>query len=242
MPNADTPGEQRGPRVPRLASDAWRAWTATFLALVPSTALEMAGFGLGPEASSSALYVENFFVTWLCYGVAYLALTSWTFLPADGQTLACWLHATTPRSRLAHAWTIFSGGASAVWTVTSATISIVAVIAFAFVPDLRTSPIVLATGITAVVGSWLLNAVGFAVLYARTNTARPGLVFPGDEAPTFVDYVYLAVQVSTTFSTADVTTTSSRLRRTVTGHALIAFIFNTVIVAVLVSVLLTVVP
>lgn len=239
MPTADKPGERR---VPRLAPDAWRAWTATALAIVPATALDSAGFGLGPEASPSALYVENFFVTWLCYGAVYLALTSWIFLRADGQTLACWQRATTPRSHMAHIGSIFSGGASAVWTVASATISIVAVIAFASVPDLRTSTIVLTTGITAVAGSWLLNAVGFAVLYARTNTARPGLVFPGDAAPAFIDYVYLAVQGSTIFSTADVPTTSSRLRRTVTGHAIIAFIFNTVIVAVLVSELLTVAP
>ena len=41
----------------------------------------------------------------------------------------------------------------------------------------------------------------------------------------------------TTIGTTDVTVTSLRMRRTVTAHAIIAFVFNTVTVATLVTAL-----
>ena len=49
--------------------------------------------------------------------------------------------------------------------------------------------------------------------------------------------MYLAAGVSTTFSTADVTVLDSVTRRMVTTHAVVAFAFNAVIVALVVVVL-----
>ncbi len=66
--------------------------------------------------------------------------------------------------------------------------------------------------------------------------------FPGDSAPTWDDYVYLAVQVSTTFSTHDGTVVTTAMRRKVTAQSVIAFVFNTVIVALVVSAMLTFAP
>ena len=51
-----------------------------------------------------------------------------------------------------------------------------------------------------------------------------------------MDFNYLAIQVSTTFSSSDVTIERTDARRVVSVHSLIAFAFNTIIVALLVSV------
>ena len=53
----------------------------------------------------------------------------------------------------------------------------------------------------------------------------------------FLDFFYLAVQVATTFASADVSVTTTKARRLITANSLISFGFNTVIVALLVSVL-----
>jgi hypothetical protein len=47
------------------------------------------------------------------------------------------------------------------------------------------------------------------------------------------------LQVCTTFSTSDVTVTTTRMRKVVSGQSVVSFAFNTVIVALLVSALLT---
>jgi uncharacterized membrane protein len=53
----------------------------------------------------------------------------------------------------------------------------------------------------------------------------------------FWDCVYLATQVQTTFSSSDVVVETTLTRRIVSGHTLVAFAFNTVIIALLIAVL-----
>lgn len=64
-------------------------------------------------------------------------------------------------------------------------------------------------------------------------------MFPGRPELVRRDYFYLAVQVSTTFSTSDVELTTTEMRGTSTAQSILAFVVNTVIVALLVSALLT---
>ncbi len=90
-----------------------------------------------------------------------------------------------------------------------------------------------------VTGSLLLTLTAYAVHYAREQSDNGGLDFPKTPTPTYADYFYLAVQVGTTFGASDVTVESTRMRRLVTGNSLISFTFNTVIVALLVSLLVT---
>jgi uncharacterized membrane protein len=98
-------------------------------------------------------------------------------------------------------------------------------------------PLLIWSGV-AIVGSAMIIIVSFAILYARTDAEAGGFTFPGGDAPRFGDYLYLAVQVSTTFGGSDVDITSTRARRAVSAQSLIAFTFNTVLVALFVSVLL----
>ena len=69
--------------------------------------------------------------------------------------------------------------------------------------------------------------------------AMPGLDFPGSEEPSFTDYLYMSIAVQTTFGTTDVDVQTRVMRRVVLRHCVLAFGFNTVIVAILISHLLS---
>jgi hypothetical protein len=83
---------------------------------------------------------------------------------------------------------------------------------------------------------WLAVTAGFAVHYVRMDVRHNGLRFAGTDHPSFGDYVYFSVSIATTFGTTDVTVVHPRLRHVVTGHGILAFVFNTVILAMVVNV------
>jgi uncharacterized membrane protein len=115
---------------------------------------------------------------------------------------------------------------------------VLAVIYLALNPRVASSPLVTWCAVAAVAGSWAVTMVSYAVRIARENTLRGGAEFPGDEPPRFSDYLYVAAQLGTTFGGSDVNFTTRPMRRIVTGDSIISFTFNTVIVALLVSVLI----
>lgn len=101
--------------------------------------------------------------------------------------------------------------------------------------------------ILAVVVSWWLVHTIFTLLYAHlfydTDTDEGmqrkvgGLDFPGNEAPDYLDFVYFSFVIGMTFQVSDVVITSRRVRRFVLLHAILAFGFNTVILALSINVI-----
>lgn len=189
--------------------------------------------------SDVAWVVSSILVGWVFFGATYALLTFLAFARADGETFAHWLRETTPRTWFARLLNITSGGSSTIWTTNGSIIAVFAALTLTLLPELRSSPVVMLSALAAVAASWLLNAVSFAVHYARKNSTTKGLAFPGEHAPTFIDYFYLSVQITTTYSSSDVTTLTKAMRRAITGHAMLAFTFNTVIIAILVSLLIS---
>ncbi|WP_157621754.1 DUF1345 domain-containing protein [Serinicoccus hydrothermalis] len=96
-------------------------------------------------------------------------------------------------------------------------------------------------GVSLVVVSWVAVAVSFTVAYLVEDVQSGGkaLGFPGKEVQyrPLADYAYLALAVSTTFGTTDVDLRTGQVRRTATVHTVVAFVFNTVVLAVVVSLL-----
>jgi uncharacterized membrane protein len=77
----------------------------------------------------------------------------------------------------------------------------------------------------------------FAVRYAHEYwQADGGLEFPGGEAPDFSDFLYYAFTIGMTFQTSDIAVSNRLLRRLTLVHALVAFLFNVVILAAAVNV------
>ena len=92
--------------------------------------------------------------------------------------------------------------------------------------------------------SWLVTHTLFALRYAHEyyepcpppGSVGGGLEFPGGEAPDYWDFFYFSVVLGMTFQVSDVQITSRKLRRLATVHGVVAFVFNTFIVALSVNV------
>lgn len=96
-------------------------------------------------------------------------------------------------------------------------------------PDVRAAHLVLAT--LTIFSSWLLVHTMFTIHYAdiyysTAEGSSPPLRFPQTAEPLFWDFVYFAFTIGVACQTADVSTTQTAIRRTVTVHSVIAFVFN----------------
>ena len=129
--------------------------------------------------------------------------------------------------------------------VISAVASLVAIAAeLAVVKDmhgfLKIAHIALA-GLT-VVSSWAFIQVMFALHYAHDYYAalsqnRPkGIQFPEDEQPDYGDFFYFAAVIGTSGQTADVSFTSKPMRRIGSLHCILAYLFNTTVLALLINI------
>jgi uncharacterized membrane protein len=92
------------------------------------------------------------------------------------------------------------------------------------------------TGVTVAL-SWTYTHVLFTLHYAnvyyRPHDAGPpgGLDFPGEHAPDYRDFLYYAFVIGCAAQTADVNTTTREMRRITLIHGIVAFAFNTAILA-----------
>jgi uncharacterized membrane protein len=91
-----------------------------------------------------------------------------------------------------------------------------------------------------VAASWFMVQLIFAIHYAHEyySAHRPGgLKFPGEEDPDYWDFLHFSVVIGAAAQTADIAFTSKPLRRVGTLHTLVAFTFNTVVLALSINLL-----
>ena len=96
-------------------------------------------------------------------------------------------------------------------------------------------------GLTAstLVLSWMVVQSLFALHYAHRyfgdrdddGSADKGLQFTGDPPRTYRDFIYVAICIGATCQVSDFNITNTQYRNLVTAHALIAFVFNTMVIA-----------
>lgn len=94
--------------------------------------------------------------------------------------------------------------------------------------------------------SWSLVHLLFALEYGKLYYLDPhaaedapppgGLEFPGGHLPEYSDLLYFSFIIGVACQTADVTITSRPMRRMALAHGLIAFLFNTVILAATINI------
>ncbi len=89
----------------------------------------------------------------------------------------------------------------------------------------------------SVIVSWGVVHTLYALGYARLYFAAPegGIEFHQPDAPRYTDFTYLAVTVGMSFAVSDTDIGASALRRVAQVHALLSYLFGTVIVALLVN-------
>ena len=90
-----------------------------------------------------------------------------------------------------------------------------------------------------IVMSWLFVHTIMALHYAHDYYLReePGLIFPDRiEQPDYWDFAYFAFTIGVAAQTADVAIASPRIRRVALAHSVLAFFFNTAILALAINV------
>ena len=244
QPGHGRTGPSRTGRRPWLVSDGARYVLAIAVTTVLAAAYGSAVQILAPDSVSSLGFVATvYFGGWSAYSLLYASLTWSVLRRADGHQLAEWLTEDRQgrRRRRRTEWLAGSGGPHGAVSFCAAAIG--AVVFASILPELRDDPVVIGLAVLVVAASWLLIVTVYTVHYARENAHRGGLEFRSDVddgPPQLADYAYLAVQIGTAYNGADVTATSRAMRQTITMHAAIAFIYNTVLIALLVSLLITV--
>ncbi|MEO6087163.1 MAG: DUF1345 domain-containing protein [Umezawaea sp.] len=101
-------------------------------------------------------------------------------------------------------------------------------------PDVRAA---LSVGSVAV--AWAAVHTTFATRYARLYYAGPdgGIDFNSDEPPAYSDFAYLAFTIGMTFQVSDTAIRAKAIRATALRHALLSFLFGTVVIAATINLL-----
>ncbi|WP_414472453.1 DUF1345 domain-containing protein [Microvirga sp. M2] len=88
--------------------------------------------------------------------------------------------------------------------------------------------------------SWFFVHTIYAIHYAHEyygdKGERRGLIFPHDDKPDYWDFLYFSFNFGAAAQTSDVMIVSKRMRRLSLAHAMLAFLFNTTILALAVNV------
>jgi uncharacterized membrane protein len=94
-----------------------------------------------------------------------------------------------------------------------------------------------ALAIASIVLSWALVHTTFTLRYARMYYTGPdgGVSFNQTEAPAYSDFAYLAFTIGMTFQVSDTNLETREARSIALRHALLSYMFGTVIVAVTIN-------
>ena len=95
--------------------------------------------------------------------------------------------------------------------------------------------------------SWILLHVTFTYRYAHLyyedhqtipNAVAAGLAIPDEPHPDYLDFAYFSFVIGMTFQVSDIQILSRQIRRLALLHGLLSFLFNTVIVALTINVII----
>ncbi|VTR78804.1 DUF1345 domain-containing protein [Cellulomonas hominis] len=92
-------------------------------------------------------------------------------------------------------------------------------------------------GVLVVILSWALVNTVFALKYARLyySGGDGGISFGQQEPPAYSDFAYLAFTVGMSFAVPDTQIETTPIRKVGLGHALLSYLFGTVVIAVAVN-------
>lgn len=94
--------------------------------------------------------------------------------------------------------------------------------------------VLLAAGIATIVVSWGVVHTIFTLRYAALyySGGDGGIDFHDDAAkPSYVDFAYMAFTIAMTYQVSDTDITTKEIRHTALRHALLSYVFGTVIIA-----------
>lgn len=241
----------------RITGDTARAnWSALIAMPFAAAFYLFVARRLGVEIGDYWRYLISIFIVfWPLFGAVYLVWTHLAYRNADSVQLR--VASRQERITKRRWWHRLVGyGGATDWTTAGAMVAVALTVAIAQEPAFRDQTIFVVLGLATVAASWALMVYSFALEYLRLDATpeasdkagansgvgpsshrRGEIVFPFDEEPRFGDYLTLAVLMSTMAATASAEITSRRGWRIARTNVVLAFAFNSVIVAMMVSVL-----
>lgn len=179
--------------------------------------------------------VLSYVIAWDVFGLSYISSSLFTFSRLDHRDIRALCAKEDVSS-----WVLFAVVIAACLTGLIIVLSLLRETGQWNIPAFWSS----AACILAIAVSWSMVHLSFTFRYAHlfygddnkhfSQHAR-GLVFPEDEHPDYFDFAYFSFVIGMTFQVSDVVITSKGVRRLALAHSLIAFIFNTVIIALTIS-------
>ena len=94
-----------------------------------------------------------------------------------------------------------------------------------------------AVAVLSVALSWAAVQATFTLRYARLYySEHGGIDFNEENEPDYRDFAYLALTLGMTYQVSDTDLTTKSVRRTASRHAVLSYLFGTVIVAMMINV------
>jgi hypothetical protein len=225
---------------PWLASDVARTWVLVLICVPVAVWLDDVVPVAFAGVDRAALEEAAIFLAWAVFAILWSIVTVALFGRADSATLHRWLARTTPVAGWRRVFWSIGGGGGIYWAVTGSLVAIVALATIGATDDEASRPVLMVTGLIVVIASIALTIVAHAVRYAREAAVSGGLTFPDTPHPVLADYIYLSAHLSISLGGADVVVGSTRMRRLVTAHSVVAYAYNAIVLGLLVSVLIEV--
>jgi uncharacterized membrane protein len=187
-----------------------------------------------PPQSWAVREVTRVILGWNVGAWLYLGLAGWMMLHADRRQIHRRAHDQDEGARVI-----------LLMVVVSALASLVAIVAeLAVAKDHKDLDKLAHIGLAVVtlLTSWAFAQLSFALHYAhdyylaRSQGKPGGLTFPDTEEPDYVDFLYFSAVIGTSGQTADVAFSSPHMRRIGLLHCVLAFVFNTSLIGLMVNV------
>jgi len=209
------------------------------LRIRPRLSLSVAlGLGTALLAPGPLSAVTRGLLGWNVAAWLYLVLVSWMMLRGD--------HVLLRRVAVAQAEGAATVLALVVAAALASLVGVVAELSAAKVPGAPHAVPHVAFALATVLGAWLLVPTVFTLTYASVFYRHPdghGLLFasgglPADAPyrPDYWDFLYFAFTIAVASQTSDVAVTAPAMRRLVLLQSLLAFAFNTAILAFTVNI------
>ncbi|MEZ5854721.1 MAG: DUF1345 domain-containing protein [Hyphomicrobiaceae bacterium] len=205
--------------------------------LIAAAVVAIAVLALGPTLMPMlALWSARAAAGWLAGATVYLGFAVWIMWRCGPEEIR--------RSAEREDESRFVFLVLIVLAIASSFTAIVALIGDARVAKADLRGIYLGLAGATVLASWLVMQIVYTLHYAHdyyrpnaegTDLER-GLEFPGGALPDYWDFLYFTTSIGATSQTSDVAISSRTLRRQVTVHAVLSFIFNTTILALAINV------
>jgi uncharacterized membrane protein len=163
---------------------------------------------------------------WCAVAISFVVWTWVTVWPMDAASTAA--HATREEP---------TRGATHAIVVLAAVASLVGVGFVLLGSDVTDKVWAAAVAVLSVVSSWAAVHTLLALGYARIYYGEPegGIDFHQTEPPRYSDFAYVAFTVGMSYAISDTDVGSSAIRRLALGHALLSYLFGTVILAALIN-------